>query len=257
MSRSNRTADQAAAGARLGVLHRWSGVLVAAVVLVIGGWSYRHAAASISAEMTVKVQLPRALAALPMELGDWTGVDLPLSEAVQRIAQYDDYVHRRYRCEETSDEVALYIGYTARPRTMLRHRPSVCYPSAGWSAAGSEVSELAPPAGPARLPVLVHRFNKPGPGERRCVVLNYYVLNGALTVDENSFWGLRYRDANRSHDATRYVAQVQIMTTATIGYDAAERVVERFAADSARALLDLLPASAAPPASPADSPGTP
>jgi EpsI family protein len=217
-------------------------VAIAAVVLLIGGWTDRVAASVAAEEVAAKVKLPQALGTLPLTLGAWRGEELPLSAAVQRVAQYDDFVHRRYRCAETADDVTVYIGYTARPRTMLRHRPGVCYPSAGWSGAGTRTAELPGPGG-AALPVLVNRFNKPG-GEQRCVVLNYYVLNGALTVDENSFWGLRYRDGNRNRDASRYVAQIQIMVSATIGYDAAERVAERFAAESAAEILALLPGAA-------------
>lgn len=309
------------------------GVVAAAGLLLAGGVAYRALAAYVGAELATPIRLDPPLATLPLVLGPWHGEDVPVREGVLRIAGNDDYVSRSYRHGETGEVVSLYIGYTARPRTMLRHRPSVCYPSAGWAPLtttdeqlpigtptplppreglgegesdrtfprsrlptcppargegfgegqvsvhhrGTETqSETAatesvprnfpPPQGgvgggserpavPTQLPVRLHGFLRPGVPEQRVVVLNYYVLNGTATIDEHSFWGLSWRDPNRGRDATRYVAQVQIAAAVRTTPDAAADLVRRFAADSAPAILPLLPAATdAAPLCTGDSP---
>jgi EpsI family protein len=225
-------------------VHRWWGCVLAGVVLLAGGWGYRRTAGAIQADVSATIRLERPLALLPLVIGPWQGHDVEIPEGVQRIVRNDDFISRSYRDAQTGEIVHLYIGYTARPRTMLRHRPTVCYPSAGWSHLSSKGVELAVPASGRALPALVHLFLKPGTADRHTVVLNYYVLNGRVTADESSFESLSWRDPNLGRDATRYVAQVQIAVPADFAPNAAEQTARRFAAESAQAILDLLPGPA-------------
>lgn len=218
---------------------RWWGVVTAGVALVVAGMGYRALAAYIGGELAQKVQLPTPLASLPLEIGEWQGTDIPLSEGVQRIAGNDDFVNRLYVHRRTGQRVSLYVGYTARPRTMLRHRPTVCYPSAGYSLLGSR-DHMAPAAGESR-PVRLHAFLKPGVRESRVLVLNFYVLNGAWTVDEDSFWSLGWRTPNLARDAARYVAQVQVSCPFTESEEAAVLDVIAFVEAAGPGLLALLP----------------
>jgi len=41
-------------------------------------------------------------------------------------------------------------------------------------------------------------------------VLNYYILNGQVTIDEGSFRNIIYRTPNLGRNRARYVAQIQI-----------------------------------------------
>jgi EpsI family protein len=221
---------------------RWWGTLLAGALLLAGGFAYRLTAAAVAAELAAKIRLDPPLASLPHVLGSWVGEDVPLSEGVQRIAGNDDFVSRRYRHCGTGEQVHLYVAYTARPRTMLRHRPTVCYTSAGWSHVGTRLAALEAPASwHEPWPLLLHSFLKPNPTERRVVVLNYYVLNGRVTVDEHSFWGLPWRDPNLGRNASRYVAQVQIAVPVLVDSPSAEQTVRTFASASGNAILLLLP----------------
>jgi len=223
-------------GARL-----WWRVAAAAVLTLAAGIGYRNTAAAIHAELAETIRLPRPLTCLSQQIGDWDCEDLPVREGVQKVAMNDDFVNRRYRQRHTGEAANLYIAYTARPRTMLRHRPTGCYPSAGWAHVGTRVVPLGVGTS-VPWPVLIHEFLKPGAlTEARVIVLNYYVLNGRVTVDEQSFWSLRWRDPNPKRDPTRYVAQVQVMAPAGEAVENAERVVKEFAAASAEAILQLLP----------------
>ena len=294
-------------------LRTWLGTWLAGLVVLVGGYSYRVTVAAIGAELSVMIRLPQPLSSLPLTIGPWEATDVPISEGVQKIAMNDDFVNRRYRNRQTGETVNLYVAYTARPRTMLRHRPTVCYPSAGWSHLGTRTVEIplempeartsaplssshqnvavasadlgtrdkpalapegrvgrgartatagAPDVTPlrsregvagaagvgagfeAKLPALLHAFLQVNAtSEARVVVLNYYVLNGELTVDENSFWGLRGRDPNFGRNAGHYVAQVQVMVPVLGSLEAAERLATEFTRLSAPEILELLPAS--------------
>lgn len=221
----------------------WLGVAAACLLILLGGATSRTVAQMLDAEMHATIRLPNPLRNLPMQIGEWAGTDIEIPESTLRIAQNDDYVCRTYRNQRNGETVALYIGYTARPRTMLGHRPTVCYPRAGWSHLGSHPGTSQCPIGP--LPYLFHRFMKPGLVEERKAVLNYYVLNGKLTIDEDSFWSFWWRDPNLARDALRYVAQVQVIVPTAADPERAEEVAARFASEALDDILELLPTEVA------------
>ncbi|MCC6360763.1 MAG: EpsI family protein [Phycisphaerales bacterium] len=217
---------------------RRSGVIVAVLLLLLGGVAYRAAVAVFGSEALEKIALPTPLSALPLTLGEWQGVEVPVSEGVQRVAGNDDFLSRTYRRALTGQSVSVYVGYTARPRTMLQHRPTVCYPSAGFSHLYTRNVSLDESHG---LVGMVHSFLKSDLVETRAIVLNYYVLAGAYTIDEKSFWSVAWRTPNLSGDFGRYVAQVQVMAPIVTSEEAAVEAVKSFALDSAAELRRLLP----------------
>lgn len=214
-------------------------ILLSALLLVGSGVAYRFTSAAIARELSATIKLDPPLATLPHAIGSWQGKDVEIREAVQQIAGNDDFVNRAYRNARTGEEVMLYVGYTARPRTMLRHRPTVCYPSAGYSHVSTEKVVVGSAASAA--PALLHRFLKAGLVDSRVVVLNYYVLDGDVTIDEDRFWGISWRSPTRANDDLRYVAQVQIMATVRGTQEAAIDAVQKFAAEASPAILQLLP----------------
>ncbi len=65
-------------------------------------------------------------------------------------------------------------------------------------------------------------------------MLNFYVLNGQITLNERDFSGFWGRRPNLSGDPARYVAQVQISSTL-------EHSARSAAAEMADTLLAFLP----------------
>lgn len=235
-------------------LPRWSlaGALTACVLLAVGGVAYRQVSAVVDAELAREITLDPPLASLPMQLGSWRGEDVTLPEGVLRIAGNDDYVNRAYYDTERGAWVTLNVGYTARPRTILRHRPTICYPSAGWAREG-EGERTLNVAG-REIPVLMHRFRKTGLSDQRVVVLHFYVLDGKTTTDEYSFWGLRFRAPSTTRDTAHYVAQVQVVALVDIDPQATEETLLRFMRAAAPEILRLLPSGQAKAAASDDCP---
>jgi len=66
------------------------------------------------------------------------------------------------------------------------------------------------------------------------VVLNFYILNGQFTTEENDFSGFLGRRPNIAGDPARYVAQVQISSVL-------ENSVRTAAKDMTDLILDFLP----------------
>lgn len=92
--------------------------------------------------------LRAALATLPMELGDWTGRDVPLDPHVLKESQADDYLNREYEDRRRPGRrLSLWVNYSSEGLN-LRHSPEVCLPSGGWEKVESQSRVLSVPAGP-------------------------------------------------------------------------------------------------------------
>ncbi|MEN6309581.1 MAG: exosortase C-terminal domain/associated protein EpsI [Anaerohalosphaeraceae bacterium] len=166
----------------------------------------------LNRSLATPVKLPVALSAFPMELGDWVGQEVELSEAVKDIAGNDDMISRYYRNQVSLKSASLYVAFSGRPRYMKGHKPTVCYPAAGWNHKGTENHQLRTRKNQI-IPCMIHRFNKLKPLDQEVVVLNFYLVNGKLTIDEASFDSLAFRRPNIEGDPARYVAQIQISST--------------------------------------------
>lgn len=208
----------------------WAAVCVA---LVICGTGYRLTMAKYGPPMAQRIVLPIPLSLFPTTIGAWVGQDKPLSKEVEQIAGNDDYINRLYVDNSGREWVSFYIAYSGRPRTMVGHRPQVCYISAGWVHDATEPAQVGLASG-ASVPCLVHRFHQPPPRTGDMVVLNYYVLNGITTNNEEDFTGVSWRLPNIQGNPAWYVAQIEISSTS-------EAAVRRFAALTGDEVLARLP----------------
>ncbi len=178
------------------------------------------------------VILPVALSEFPMNIDDWHGREAPISASEEKAAGCDDYISRRYSNDRTNQRASLYVAYTASPRTMLGHRPQVCMPSAGWEHEKTEKSEFVTISG-IKIPCLVHRFYKPSPSTDISIVLNYYILNGNYTNDDDEFDSIGFRTPNIDGNIARYVTKVQMSartedSVRALAVDLAETIMTYF-----------------------------
>jgi hypothetical protein len=190
--------------------------------------AYRKAVTHLDVTMDNPVMLPVPLSEIPTEIGSWTGQDVAIPDSILRIAGNDDYIYRLYQGTTTDDWVHVYVSYSGRPRTMVGHRPSVCYVAAGWVCEETVQSEFQRTDSQS-APCLIHRFYKPGADGVQLVVLNYYILNGTITNNERGFTGLGWRSPNIAGDPAHYVAQVQISS-----------VLESQVRSAAQSMTDLI-----------------
>jgi len=187
-------------------------LVLALALLIISGIFYRVLSNHFREFVDKPIILPVPLKEFPKEVGPWKGEDVPISQTILKVAGNDDYLSRLYINKSNNQWVNVYVAFTARPRTMLGHRPQVCYPASGWIHLGSEEISIKSKSG-AIIPCLLHRFRRPAPRHEEILVLNYYILNGRLTINEKTFDSIGYRTPNIEGDIARYVTQVQISST--------------------------------------------
>ncbi|HOQ04358.1 MAG TPA: EpsI family protein [Anaerohalosphaeraceae bacterium] len=190
----------------------WVSTVFACLLLAASGVVYHSTAVRLDALAKNPLLPAMPLSSFPVRIGPWEGEDQPLSETTLQIAGNDDYVNRVYRIPGTEEYAAFYVSYTSQPRTMLGHRPDLCYVGAGWNLEQTETRQIQTSDGQV-IPVLLHTFRKPLPDLTRLIVLNYYLINGQATNDHRIFSGLRWRLPSFSRGQVRYVAQIQVAST--------------------------------------------
>ncbi|MHC4534741.1 MAG: exosortase-associated EpsI family protein [Planctomycetota bacterium] len=214
----------------------WFVWIVAIVLLVSAGLTYRILASGLERVVSRTIKLPVPMSAFPLQIGDWSGIDLPIPNTTKEYMEKnfaDDYFSRQYVNSVTRARVNVYVVYcSSRPGGIVGHQPLVCYPGYGWIHDSTETGQFISQAG-QKIPYLIHHFHKPAM-TNKAVVLNFYVLNGKLTADEKDFSGLLGRRINIAGDLAKYVAQVQISSTL-------ENSVRIMAKDVVDLILEYLP----------------
>jgi EpsI family protein len=207
--------------------------ILTALLLVLAGITYRVVASHLNRLVRAPVQLPVPLSKVPLQIGSWSGQEVQIPTNVIRVTGADDFLNRVYSNKITNQHVSVYIAYTARPRTMLGHRPQVCYPAGGWVHDSTEHTQVYSASG-RKIPSLLHRFHMPAPSYEERVILNFYIVNSTLTSDESVFSGVGWRTPNIAGDPARYAAQVQIASIL-------EAPARKAARDMADILLEFFP----------------
>ena len=207
--------------------------VIAISLSLCSGITYRVLASRLKLIVDTPVELPVPLSAFPKQIGNWTGEDVPISPNIQRAAKNDAFLNRLYINKLNNEWANIYIAYTAHPRTMLGHRPQICYVAGGWVHEGTEPTSVTSNSG-REFPCLLHRFHRPYPETEETVVLSFYIVNGQLTSDERVFSGVGWRSPNINGDPARYVTQVQISSVL-------ENSIRSVARDIAELVLDYFP----------------
>jgi hypothetical protein len=215
------------------------------VVLLCVGAGQRWLRRSLDTAAAKPITLDRPLSTLPLRIGSWEGVEIPLDARVEERAANDDYVNRRYVDAESNRFVDFFLAYTASPVTMLGHRPDVCYPAVGWRLVETKQDAFTRSDGSTQK-CLIHEFTRGAAQNQGLVVLNYYVLQGKYTTEWTDFWGPSWRGQNLSGDPRFYVAQVQIVSSVMLEslFERVEETAKQFAAkvtDEVEVLLPLTP----------------
>jgi EpsI family protein len=209
-------------------------VIVAAVIastlMLVFGLTYRVVAARLEGPVDSTPISPDALARFPMQVGDWTGEDVPMDEEIVRATDTDAHLNRRYTHHGGLEAVSFYIASGVKARDLMPHRPEVCYTGSGWTLTDRRSVEL-PLSGTTKLPCNVMQFSRGALNTQKVVVLDYYLVDGQYCADVS----LLRSKAWRGSGTVRYVAQVQVVTPVTeaLNATAAVKLVSDFTMGSA------------------------
>jgi len=220
-----------------GTVPYWVHWALATGMLLVSGVLYRHLEPKWRGTGTGPIRLPVPFSEFPQAIAPWEGekVEIPATtDDYMRRNFADDYFSHYYIDQQRRAGAGLYVVYcSSRPAGILGHRPGVCYPNAGWIPDATEDSEITTRAG-RRIPCLIHRLHKPMPDYAEIVVLSFYVVNGTIATNENTFSSLMGRNPNISGNPARYVAQVQFSSSV-------ESSVRIAAEDLVETVLQFLP----------------
>jgi EpsI family protein len=210
----------------------------AGLVIIIFNVAYRVLASRLADPVNTITLTPAELEQLPLQIGNWTGKETPLAEAIVLATDTDAHISRIYSKRNATEYVSLYIAYGVRARDLMPHRPEVCYTGAGWTPIDKESRKL-----PLRneneieLPCNIYTFSKGTLSTKKTLVLNYYIVDGQYSRDVS----LLRSKAWRGSGMIRYVAQVQIVASTTVNQNASsvENIICAFATESASAIATI------------------
>ena len=210
--------------------------VAASLLMLVFGLGYRVLAARLEAPVNTTPIPPAVLKRFTMQIGDWTGREVPLDEAIVRATDTDAHINRSYSRNNGLEFISLYIATGVKARDLMPHRPEVCYTGAGWTRIDKRSMELPLSDGTA-LPCNVMQFSRGVLTVNKIVVLDYYIVDGEYSSDVS----LLRSKAWRGSGTVRYVAQVQIVTSIQSNQtaDSATKSVSAFAVESASSISKL------------------
>ncbi len=128
----------------------------------------------------------QALRELPLELGNWAGIEKPLSDRILQAVGVTDYLNRSYFSDEDGS-VQLYVGYySSQSSGDTIHSPKNCLPGSGWDPVQSDRASIAL-SSTHRIVVNEYIVQR---GPERQLVFYWYQGRGRITASEYSskFW---------------------------------------------------------------------
>jgi hypothetical protein len=155
-----------------------------------GKWVVGAQIATLRASETARLE--RKLSEFPLQIGPWTGVDIPPDERLQKTIadiKATDFLNRIYT-HPSGERLSLWFNYSDRSLDQY-HYPTVCLVGAGWSEDESQRKTFAvecPSTSQAmddsvkRTPI-VHFYFSRGPEQQ--VVHYWYYLIGEDPVDRS------------------------------------------------------------------------
>lgn len=197
-------------------------IMFVAMLLLFGGagW-WLHLRPNLESD-------PTTVEAIPIEMQDWSGRDIPLSAGVEIMLRADSQLQRMY--ENPDGEIVwVYVGYYGTKRGgRPEHTPWVCYPSAGWEIERKSELALSIPLEPeedARInEILVERD-----GERRLVHF-WYATHRSTAIASEFGLTLDHVAGRVSADGRADGALVRISTpVGGRGLESARKRLEAFA----------------------------
>ncbi len=178
------------------------------------------------------------LALFPMQLGDWTGRELGVPEAVRDFLGDGDFMARLYYRSPEEPFVDFFVAYFPTQRTgNTIHSPQNCLPGAGWTPVEKARVVLKGPNGEV---VRANRYIIAKGLDRR-LVLYWYQAHGRAVASE--YWAKFYLVADSIRLNRSDGALVRVVTSFRDKQDlpAAEARARDFAAQVLPVLDHFIP----------------
>ena len=211
-------------------------VIAASFLMLIFGLMHRALVAQLVIFENNTPIDPTTLERFPLQIGGWTGQDIPVDESLVDAAGADAHICRRYSRSGALESVSLYVACGVKA---LGHRPPACYLASGWLLVDLRSMELLLDDG-TMLPCSIFQFfHGSGLDTKKVTILYYLIADGQYF----SHASLSILQAERGIRAVGYIAQVQIITSMeSLTTDSATRLVSAFAVDSALSIARLFEA---------------
>ena len=210
--------------------------ITAAVMMLVSGVAFHTLVARVRGSMTGLPISPDTLERFPIQIGGWTGREVPLDETIAKKTDTDAHINRQYSLHNGRESVGLYIAYGGTWEMMF-HRPEVCYPASGWTLIDDDSLEL-PVHNGLKLPCTIFRFSRGQLQTREVVVLYYCIADGTIysniSLLRSRVWG--------ALAAVDRFAQVQIVVSSggLLTSDAMVKIASDFAVECASSITQLL-----------------
>ncbi len=179
------------------------------------------------------------LATFPLQLGDWSGVNVSLSQDVLDVLGPGDFLLRIYRDPALPQpDVDLFLAYFRSQRAGdTIHSPKNCLPGAGWLPVESRRIAIALPGLP-EFPVNRYVIAK---GSQKQLVLYWYWAHGRGIASE--YWAKYYLIADSIRMNRSDGALVRVTTSLRDGEsaDQAQARLLSFAATFSPRLNEFIP----------------
>jgi hypothetical protein len=195
-----------------------------ACALVLGSGAVRwYQARRVEAMLRLERESPFPLDSLPMTLGDWVGEKTELDPQIVAGTGSNDLITRRYVNRVTGVAVQVIVLHGPASDIFV-HTPELCYPKAGYSAAG-EVMDRTIPLADAGAPFRSTAYTKGDPArpDTQEVIFSWR-YNGRWTTT-----------VNRPKEMARVAGMYKVQVARKLQANEARTV-----ADPCEAFLELL-----------------
>jgi hypothetical protein len=126
----------------------WARVLVVCGLLVGSGWLRSWQDRRIQQGLNEGRAAVVPLEKVPLEVGEWSGVDTAIDEQIARVTGADKIVTRRYTNRNTGVVIDVILLY-GPAGNMFIHAPTLCYPTAGFDTVEGPEVKAVPVGAPA------------------------------------------------------------------------------------------------------------
>ena len=123
----------------------------------------------------------RKFESFPVNVGGWTGTDVPIPPDIREVLGEGDFLTRVYIRNPEEPGISLFLAYFRSQRTgSTVHSPQQCLPGAGWTPIEHTYLNLTSPSG---LTPYVNRYVI-AKGLDRQLVIYWYESHGRIVASE-------------------------------------------------------------------------